>query len=401
MASFHVGGHSFKHKAHTLSDPFGTAAEVAFSRGGLEVIACIHIHATIFRVAHAVSVCVLGTPAAAHAHGIQHVALAIAGAFSQPRSIADPAHVRLHAGPVVVACKHVEIASRRIRASEDRTKLRIVKHPRAVEGHGAHFICPQPQGAFRQDLKIQRSCHRSCRGDLQNHHPHGFVRKGIGCVVQHKPHRPNFRIGTKFHSTVGREERLHLRLRIVRGQLRVGCIVQTRERRRSRQPNGGVRVVLQLRKQREQRRRQPSCVPRSVLRCVERPLVDPHHQWRGAVPEHRRHPVSRRHHVDVETVGRRAFQGHCRGGFHGQTVIWCRVLRVGPSHHQHKRADRRDGLGKARKLEIGHVRIVDRNTWYVNLRKKFEKNGRACNLWNGKRKGKAGGLPFHMGCHRL
>ena len=215
LATFHVCGHGFQHQAHTLRNAFCTAAEIAFSRVGLEVIACVNIHATVFRVAHAVSVCIFGAPAAAHANGIQHVAFAIAGSFSQPRSVADPADVGLHAGPVVVARQPIEVARRRVCASKDRSEFRIVIHPCPIKGHRADFVCPQPQRPLRQDLKIQRATHRACRRDLQNQHPHGFVREGIGCVVQHKPHRANFRIGTKLLGTVGREKRLHLRLCIV------------------------------------------------------------------------------------------------------------------------------------------------------------------------------------------
>ena len=83
-----------------------------------------------------------------------------------------------------------------------------------------------------------------------------------------------------------------------------------------------VRVVLQLREQGEQRRRQANRVPGSVLGRVERPFVNLHHQWRGAVAKHRRHPISILHHVDVEAVGRRVLHSHSRCGFHGQTEIW-------------------------------------------------------------------------------
>ena len=353
--SFHIRGEGLKHQTCALCNPFCTAAEIAFCRVGLEVVACIHVQATVFRVAHAVAVHIIQAPSAAHTDRVQHVSFTIARALGQTGPIANSANVELQTGTVVVAGELVVVARRGVGASKDRSKFSVVEHPFAAERHRADFVGAQSQGPLGQDLKIHRAGHRSGGGDLHDQDPHGFVRKGVGRVVQHKPHRANLRVGTQFVVSIRREKCLNTWLGIVHSHLRVGRIVQLGQRSWTRQSNRRVRVVLQLRKHGEQGRCQADRIPRPIFCSVERPLGHLHHKWLRAVAEHSRHPISGLHHVDVEPVGRGVLHSHSGRGFHGQTEIRKGILRVGPSSHQHEETGGCEGLGKARELEVGHV----------------------------------------------
>ena len=188
---FHIRGKGLKHQTCALCDPFRTAAEIAFCGVGLEVVACVQIQASVFRIAHAVAVHILHASAAANSDRVQHVALAIANSLGQSRPVANTTKVELQAGTVVVAGELIVIARCRISTSEDRSKFSVVKHAFSIERHRTYLVCAQSQRSLGQNLEIHRTSHSARGGDLHDQDPHGFVRKGIGRVAEHKPNRTN------------------------------------------------------------------------------------------------------------------------------------------------------------------------------------------------------------------